>query len=124
MTPTQRTLALLRENGWEACVVEKWVSFARIRVDAFGWGDILAYFNAKATGKTSEGPNFLPAMGVALIQTTTANNLSAREAKMRDSPHLWGWLRAGGHALLIGWAKRGPRGRRKCWTPTIKQVTL
>lgn len=42
MSPTERTLKLLRKQGYLAAVVEKWNKFARCRQDLFGIGDILA----------------------------------------------------------------------------------
>ena len=41
MTPTQRTLKALRNDGWHCEVVEHWNSFAHKRVDLFNC-DILA----------------------------------------------------------------------------------
>jgi len=42
MTPTQRSLEYLREQGYLCAVVEKWNPHARIRQDLWGWCDILA----------------------------------------------------------------------------------
>jgi hypothetical protein len=42
MTPTQRSLAALRELGYLVEVVEKWNSFTRTRKDLWGWADLLA----------------------------------------------------------------------------------
>ncbi len=42
-SPTQRSLALLRKQGWSAYVVERWVAQARKRIDVAGFGDILAW---------------------------------------------------------------------------------
>jgi hypothetical protein len=42
MTPTQRSLQYLREQGYLCEVVEHWNPFARIRKDLWGWCDILA----------------------------------------------------------------------------------
>ena len=41
-SPTSRTLAVLREQGYIVAIVEKWNPHARIRQDLFGFIDILA----------------------------------------------------------------------------------
>jgi hypothetical protein len=41
-SPTPRSLDKLRHEGCAACVVEKWLPAVTQRVDAFGFGDILA----------------------------------------------------------------------------------
>src|SRR5690606_37554474 len=41
-SPTARTLAWLREQGWDADVVERWVPGAKVRRDFLGFADILA----------------------------------------------------------------------------------
>ena len=42
LTPTQRTLAYLREEGYLCAIVEKWNPHVKIRQDLFGFIDILA----------------------------------------------------------------------------------
>lgn len=107
MTPTQRSLRHLREAGWTAHKVEHWNAFARRRVDAFGWGDILACH---------------PLQGIALVQTTSGANLSARIKKAQSIGALVAWVTAGGKLIAHGWAKRGPRGEVKRWT--LKEIQL
>jgi hypothetical protein len=41
-SPTQRSLAHLREQGYHCEIVEKWNSFTKQRKDLWGWCDILA----------------------------------------------------------------------------------
>ena len=41
-SPTSRTLAVLREQGYTVAIGEKWNPHARIRQDLFGFIDILA----------------------------------------------------------------------------------
>ena len=57
MTPTQRSLAALRELGYLVEVVEKWNSFTRTRKDLWGWADLLAIRRGEvlAVQVTSEG---------------------------------------------------------------------
>lgn len=97
MTPTQRTLALLRDQEWPLIeVVERWNPYARRRQDLFGIVDILAV----RPGET------------LAIQTTTASSRSNREHKIADSPAI-GTLREAGWTIhLHGWGKRSG-----VWTP-------
>lgn len=99
MTPTARTLKYLRTHGWTADVVERWIGPAKVRKDCFGVGDVLA-FDARQT---------------LLVQCTTADNLAAREKKVRAWAGLSDWLVGGRRLVLHGWAKRGARGKRKLW---------
>ncbi len=111
MTPTARSLAECRKRGWWACVVERWVAQTRIRVDAFGFGDILAL---------DEQP------GALLIQATTTANAASRVRKIRDqrAKAARAWLGAGNRIAVWGWALRGKAGKRKLWTLKVYDVTF
>lgn len=100
-SPTQRSLKHLRDAGWTACIVEKFNSFCKIRIDAFGFGDLLA---CKPPGM------------IALVQTTTGTHLAERREKILSLTEHADWKAAGGIIILHGWAKQGPRGKRKRWT--------
>lgn len=102
MTPTQRSLAFVRKMGWDAAVVERWNPHARIRQDLFGCVDILCLLPNRG--------------GVTGIQTTSGDNVSARCQKIAAEPRMVRWVRAGNGLYVHGWAKRGPRGKRKLWT--------
>jgi hypothetical protein len=108
MTPTARTLATLRAEGWTAAVVEKWIPQTHQRKDLFGVIDILAIRDD------------MPVLGV---QCTTASNAAARIAKAIAEPAMRTWLRP---ALfeVWGWAKRGARGKRKLWTVVRTPLVL
>lgn len=94
VSPTQRSLKLLRSDGWNCHVTEKWNAFARIRQDAFGFGDILAFRNDETT----------------LVQTTSLPNVSARIKKILDIPEAHSWANGGGRSIIVhGWAKKGSR---------------
>ena len=99
MTPTQRTLALLRKEGWLCHIAEHWNAYAHIRQDAFGVIDIIALRPGTILG----------------IQCTSAANHAARREKMRTSEGAAAWLAAGGKLELWSWGRRGPRGKRKTW---------
>jgi len=93
---------MLRDSGWLVAVVERWNPHARLRQDLFGFGDLLA-----VKGNL-----------VALIQTTSGSNVSARIAKIRANPSAAIWLGMGNENRRIvvhGWRKAGPRGKRKTW---------
>jgi len=101
-SPTQRTLARLRKDGWTAQVVERWNPYAHIRQDLFGIIDILAIRKDEILG----------------VQATSGSNVPARVKKSLEEGResLERWLLAGGHYEVWGWAKRGARGKRKLWT--------
>ena len=100
MTPTQRTLAYLRQQGAQAAIVEHWNSFVGRKFDLFGWIDVLAVVDGKFIG----------------IQTTTQSNAAARVDKARGNKALVAWLEADGILVVHCWAKRGARGKRKLWS--------
>jgi hypothetical protein len=106
-SPTQRTLAYLRGQGFQCWIVERWNAYARIRQDAFGWMDILAY-------------RITPFSEIVGVQCTSGTNHAARRAKLRALPAVEGWCKAGGFAAVVSWTKRGPRGKRKVWTPRLE----
>lgn len=104
MTPTQRSLKNLRDRGYVAAVVERWNPAIRVRQDLFGFADLIAF------GPGEGEPEVL------LVQTTSTSNLAARRSKILENEHAQRWMRLGGKILIHGWAKRGPRGKRKLWT--------
>jgi hypothetical protein len=89
VTPTQRSLALLRRGGWTAEVVERWNSHARIRHDLFGCIDILAVRDGETLG----------------VQTTSGSGVSARLRKLVGLPVLDTLHRAGWCVQVHGWRK-------------------
>ncbi len=109
MTPTQRSLALLRSAGYMCAIVEHWNSFAHIRVDLFGFGDILA-----VNPDTQE---------TVIVQTTSGTNFSARKVKIMENRNAPIWLRAGNKIVIHGWRKLKPRGqRRPHWECRIEEI--
>lgn len=102
MTPTQRSLAKLRNEGFSACVVEKWIPHIRQRKDAFGFGDILAC-----------KPSYIGCGSVLLVQTTTRANATARMNKICATAEAGIWLASGGRIVVHGWQKT--KGRWVCF---------
>lgn len=110
MSPTARTLKWLREEGYFAQVVERFNSFSKKRVDLFSCIDIVAISSVWN--------------GVLGIQATSTGNVSARIKKSIACPELRVWLQAGNRFEVVGWSKKGPRGKRKLWTMVRKEITL
>ena len=110
--PCQRSLKHLRDLGWQCAIVEKWIPprgkmpFG-MRVDVWGFGDILACRALPSNGDVGE---------IALIQTTDASSHSKHKEKILALPEYRKWKEAGGWVFLHSWGKRGPRGKRKVWT--------
>ena len=107
-SPTQRSLALLRRRGYTVAIGEKWNPHARIRQDLFGFGDLIACGNR------------LPP---ALVQCTTGANHAKRKEKILSIEASKAWCESGGAILLMSWAKRGERGRRKLWACREEWIT-
>ncbi|MGI9335763.1 MAG: hypothetical protein ACR2RL_21665 [Gammaproteobacteria bacterium] len=102
MTPTQRSLKLLRAEGFEVGVVEKRVPYRNITQDLWGCMDIAAVH---------------PTVGVLFVQVTSTGNMASRRKKLATNPVV-GWLRdvyGAGVVELHGWGKFGARGKRKLW---------
>ncbi len=108
MTPTQRSLKLLRDAGYRCAIVERWNQYARIRQDLWGFCDLLCYH--PTTGQ------------IMFIQTTSGANVAARLAKLRANEHAVSLARHY-RVEVHGWAKRGARGKRKMWSLRIETMT-
>jgi hypothetical protein len=87
ISPTQRSLALMRERGYLCEVVEKWNPYARIRQDLFGFIDILC------VGRD----------GVVGVQTTSSSSMAARRTKIANHANIGPVREAGIRVLLHGW---------------------
>lgn len=107
-SPTQRTLAWLRGQGYTAQVVERWCAYSRRRIDVLGFGDILAVGNGQ----------------IVLVQACAGASHAARKAKALAIPALRTWVECGGTFWVVSWSKRGPRGKRKVWTERAEEVDL
>lgn len=112
-SPTQRTLTFFRGLGYDAAVVEKYVTMPGqphgIRQDAFGFIDILAFKDK----------------GITAIQATSASNVSSRIKKILESPVARRWVcDPTRHILVIGWKKYAKPVDRKWWRHTMRYLTL
>jgi hypothetical protein len=95
LTPTARTLATLRRDGFLAVPVERWLPAVGRKVDLLGVADVLAVH--------ARDRLFL------LVQATSAAHVADRLKRCRQRPELAVWLAAGGAFEVWGWAKRGER---------------
>ena len=98
MSPTQRSLKLLRDRGYLAEVVEKTVPKTFIKRDLFGFIDILAIH--LETGET------------LAVQTTSSDHVSHRERKITEHDNLAAIRKAGWGLHIHGWRK--VKNRWKC----------
>lgn len=106
-TPTSRTLEALRKQGYEADVVERFNSFTKQRKDFYGCIDLIATKPGECIG----------------VQCTSGSNAASRVTKILAEPRALSWLQAGNKLQVWGWAKRGPKGKRKLWSTSIKEIT-
>jgi hypothetical protein len=97
ISSTEKTIALLRKQGWQAENVERWNNFAKKRKDLFGVIDIVAIREGETLG----------------IQATEGmNNKSNRVKKIKASAKAEMWKLAGNRLEVWTWRKIG--GRWEC----------
>lgn len=89
MSPTARSLEYLREAGYTCQVVEYWHAFAKIRIDLFGFIDILALRGEETLA----------------VQSTSGDNVAHRVTKIAESKHLPAVRAAGWTIKVHGWRK-------------------
>jgi hypothetical protein len=78
------------------------------RIDAFGFGDILACRNTRVVGLLGPGQ-------IALVQTSALSERRRHKDKTNGLVEFHTWKAAGGIVLLHSWRKLGPHGKRKTW---------
>ena len=116
MSPTQRTLKALREQGFICAIVEKWNPFAGphgVRQDLFQIIDILALDHKR---------------GVVGVQST-GNDFSGHLRKLTEdkAQESRNWLLTPGTVLeLWAWRKVKVRrgGKQTVWQPRVKILTV
>lgn len=97
MSPTQRSLKKLRDEGWLVAITERWNPHAKIRQDLFGFVDLLAVKDGQTLA----------------VQTTSGANVSARVKKIADVESLPAIRKAGWSVHVHGWRKL-KTGRWEC----------
>ena len=94
MTPSQRTIKHLKDQGYMVANVEHYNNFTKRRHDLFGYIDILAIGNGETLA----------------VQVTSKSNMSSRIRKIEESEALPEMLRSGWRVIVHGWW-RGDNGR-------------
>lgn len=112
MTPSSRTLKLLKNEGKIAESVERWNAFTKQRKDLFSFIDIVAL---DVVNKITWG-----------IQCTSTTNINARINKICNEckERAIAWLKVGNKIEVIGWSKKGKAGKRKTWQAKRKIITI
>lgn len=110
MSPTQRSLAFCRKNGWTVQVVERFNIYAKRRIDLFGVIDLMVL------DENGGGP-----LGV---QACAGASHAARRTKALAEPRLAKWLVQPARFEVWSWAKQGPRGKRKVWVLRRETLTV
>ena len=107
-SPTARTLAVLREQGFRCQIVEKWIAQARKRVDLWGFIDIL-YMDTAIVG----------------VQVTSGSNHAARRTKILTEcrEDALKWLSLRGVIQVRSWSRRKV-GSRVRWVERITEITI
>lgn len=111
MTPTARTLLVLRKQGFDAGTVERHNTFSNKKTDLFGFIDLI-YLDC----------------GIVGVQCTSGSNHAARRTKIltecRDKAMQW--LRCHGVIQVRSWSKRTvltKKGKKvKRWTERIEEM--
>jgi hypothetical protein len=101
-SPTQLSLKKLRDEGWLAETVERWVPGANIRKDLWGFVDILAIRDDE----------------ILAVQATSYSNVSARVNKITDHENLPAVRLANIQIQVWGWRKVDNR-----WTARIVDIS-
>lgn len=98
MSNTARSLKALRADGWNCQVVERWQAFAKVRIDLYGFIDILCM---------REGGPFLA------VQTTSRGNIMSRIHKITLEQRALMFISCGGQIEVHGWKKIKNRWENK-----------
>lgn len=127
MSPTQRTLKVLRDRGSKAAVVERWLRYAKRepkegenefsafgkRQDLFGIIDVLSISPTETLGVQCCGSSF------------AEHYRKLTEEKNQES---YDWLTGCCHRRLEIWSWRKVLKKRGCkvkiWQPRIVEITL
>ena len=121
ISPTQRTIAYLKNQGLICGVVERWIPNPKlpgggIRSDLFGFIDIITISQADGI------------MGIQSCGSSYSEHYKKITVDKQDEVRAW--LEAGGKLQLISWRKLkrknkdGSYSKAYEWKPRIKQITL
>ncbi|HPU35142.1 MAG TPA: hypothetical protein PK184_20815, partial [Phycisphaerae bacterium] len=96
----QRSVLMLRRQGFDVADVERRIPRSFVTVDLFNFADLVAI--------RADVP------GVLAIQSTSTSNQAARVKKILDEPRALTWLRAGNRIEVHGWLKSKRTRRWEC----------
>jgi hypothetical protein len=102
-SPTQLSLAKLREEGYTCWITEHWNNWSKTRQDLFGFIDIIA----------------LKGKETLAVQTTSATNMSARCKKIADHENVGAVREAGWTIHVHGWHQ----DEKRKWHCKVKDVS-
>lgn len=105
-SPTQRTLAQLRKQGYLTAITEHWNQWAKIRQDLFGFIDLL----------------YLTGKSIVAVQCTSGSNHAARRTKILGSEAAMAWIDSGGLIEVHSWELQGAAGTVKKWTCRKEEI--
>ena len=94
---TPRSMAEMRERGYQVATVEYFNAFTRRKHDLFGCIDLLCIGNGETVA----------------VQVTSRDNISSRRHKIEENEAYPEMLRSGWKILIHGWDKDGSRWRLK-----------
>ena len=102
----QRSVLMLRRQGFDTADVERRIPRSFVTVDLFNFADLVAI--------RADVP------GVLAIQSTSTSNQAARVKKIIAEPRALTWLRAGNRIEVHGWLKSKRTRRWECTVTEIK----
>lgn len=101
----QRSMELLRKDGYRVGNCEYWNDFAGRLIDLFGFADLVAL-----------GEGHITAVQV------TKGDLPRHIQKIRENENATAWLECGGLIVIHLWRELGLKGQKK-WVLDVIQVT-
>lgn len=103
LSPTQRSIKALRDDGWLVDIVERWIGgHIKVRKDLFGMFDLIAVRGEE----------------VLLVQTTSGSNVAARVKKIAEHENRGALRKAPMKLVVHGWRKNA-QGR---WALRVVEV--
>src|SRR5262245_6103902 len=113
LSPTQRTLRALRNEGAICGIVERFnqhVGPHGIRQDLFGFIDAIA---------------LVPGKGIVGIQCCARSGHAAHRTKICENEIAPEWLKQGGRIEIWSWGKQKLKrgGKAERWTPKVEFIT-
>lgn len=105
-SPTEKSLALLRAQGYTAEVVEKWLQGPKLRKDLYGFIDILGMRPCPRYGDQETAR-------ILAVQCTTLGAYQEHVKKLQDKAELvLRWIMSGGSFEMWCWGE-GREGKMK-----------